>query len=106
MFEAEGQGRYSVRQMVIGHAQQGGTPTPFDRITATRLAYHAIQYLDDQLTRGSANYAAASSEDATLMAPLRTVTDEMDWDNQRPRLQWWMKLRDVFDQLSRRPGQE
>ncbi|HMR49258.1 MAG TPA: 6-phosphofructokinase [Arachnia sp.] len=106
MFEAEGQGRYSVRQMVIGHAQQGGTPTPFDRINATRLAYHAIRYLDDQLAAGSADYAAASSENATLMAPLRAVTDEMDWDNQRPRRQWWMTLRDVFDQLSRRPGQE
>lgn len=106
MFEAEGQGRYSVRKMVIGHAQQGGSPTPFDRITATRLAYHAIQYLDDQLSQGSADYAAASSEDATLMAPLRAVMDEMDWDSQRPRRQWWMRLREVFDQLSRRPGQE
>ena len=43
---------------------------------------------------------------AGLLAPLRDVTGDMDWDNQRPKRQWWMQLRPVFDQLSRRPGQE
>ena len=106
LFEAEGKGLYSVRQAVIGHVQQGGVPTPFDRINATRLAYQAVANLDGQLQAGSADYVAASSATPGLMAPLREVTDGMDWDNQRPRSQWWMALRPVFDQLSRRPGQE
>lgn len=106
LFEAEGHGMYSVRQAVIGHVQQGGVPTPFDRINATRLAYLAIANLDAQLAGGSAHYMAASNEAEGLMAPLRTVTEGMDWDNQRPLRQWWLALRPVFDQLSRRPGQE
>ncbi|MDF1490326.1 6-phosphofructokinase [Tessaracoccus sp. HF-7] len=106
MFEAEGKGRYTVRQMVIGHAQQGGIPTPFDRINATRLASQAVAYLDAQVTDGKAEYGAASSSDPSLIAPLRHVLEEMDWDNQRPSTQWWTDLRPVFDQLSRRPGQE
>jgi len=40
------------------------------------------------------------------MSPLRIVLEDMDWDNQRPKHQWWRSLRPVFDQLSRRPGQE
>ena len=106
LFEAEGHGLYSVRDAVVGHIQQGGSPSPFDRINATRLAYMAISNLDAQLVEGRSEYVAASSEAPGLLAPLRDVTGDMDWDNQRPKRQWWMQLRPVFDQLSRRPGQE
>lgn len=106
LYEAEGKGRYSVRQAIIGHVQQGGTPTPFDRINATRLAYKAVANLDEQLQAGSTHYVAAASAEPGLMAPLREVTAGMDWELQRPREQWWLTLRSVFDQLSRRPGQE
>lgn len=106
LFEAEGKGKFSVRQAVVGHIQQGGTPTPFDRINATRLAYTGIKHLHEQLSEGTANYSAASSTAPGLFASLRDIADGMDWDNQRPHDQWWMGLRPVFEQLSRRPGQE
>lgn len=95
-----------MRDAVIGHIQQGGVPSPFDRINATRLAYLAVTNLDAQLQAGRTDYVAASSGAPGLLAPLREVTAGMDWDNQRPHDQWWMSLRPVFDQLSRRPGQE
>lgn len=106
LFEAEGKGRFTVRDFSVGHIQQGGTPTPFDRINATRLAYNGIKQLHRQLQRGQANYVAASAAAESLFAPLRDIADKMDWENQRPYDQWWMELRPVFDQLSRRPGQE
>lgn len=106
LFEAEGQGRFTVRQAVVGHMQQGGTPSPFDRINATRLAHYALVHLDGQLTAGTALYSAAWRGATDLYAPFRNVTDQMDWENQRPRDQWWMDLRTVFLQLSRRPGQQ
>ncbi|NLE97982.1 MAG: 6-phosphofructokinase, partial [Propionibacterium sp.] len=105
MFEAEGHGRYTVRQAVVGHLQQGGIPSPFDRINATRLAYHAIAYLDDQIEAGKADYGAAETAVEGLMSPARRIMDMMDWPNQRPRDQWWLKLVAVADELSRRPGQ-
>lgn len=106
IFEAEGLGKYSVREAIVGHLQQGGSPSPFDRINATRLAYRGIKYLDQQLTDGTSAYAAASSRTPGLFAPLRDITDGMDWDNQRPYDQWWRTLEPVFAQLSHRPGQE
>ena len=106
LFEAEGRGMFSVRQAVVGHMQQGGTPSPFDRINATRLAHNALVHLDRQLAEKTAHYSAASRGAPGLFAPFRDVTDQMDWENQRPRDQWWMNLRPVFLQLSRRPGQQ
>lgn len=105
MFEAEGHGRFTVRQAIVGHIQQGDVPSPFDRINATRLAYHGIAYLDDQLNAGRNEYGAAESGVEGLFSPARHVMEEMDWDNQRPRSQWWLGLRAVADELSRRPGQ-
>lgn len=32
-----------VRTTLLGHVQRGGTPTPFDRVLATRFGYHAAQ---------------------------------------------------------------
>ncbi len=106
LFEAEGRGMFSVREAVIGHMQQGGTPSPFDRINATRLAHNALVHLDKQLAEKTAHYSAASRGAVGLFASFRDVTDQMDWENQRPRDQWWMSLRPVFLQLSRRPGQQ
>ena len=45
LFEAEGKGLYDVRSAILGHMQQGGTPSPFDRIQATRLAGKCIDWL-------------------------------------------------------------
>lgn len=106
LFEAEGKGKFTVRDAVVGHMQQGGTPSPFDRINATRLAFTGIRHLHQQLLDGTSRYSAASSTFPGLFAPLRDATDGMDWDNQRPFQQWWMGLRPVFELLSRRPGQE
>lgn len=106
LFDAEGDGSFSVRANVVGHVQQGGAPSPFDRINATRLAWSAVHHLDRQLAAGKKGYWAASAAAPGFFAPMRDVTDDMDWENHRPREQWWMELRPVFEQLSRRPGQD
>ncbi|WP_255574284.1 6-phosphofructokinase [Austwickia sp. TVS 96-490-7B] len=38
----EGRSLFDVRQAVLGHLQQGGSPTPFDRLLATRLVKAAV----------------------------------------------------------------
>ncbi|GAB3821378.1 6-phosphofructokinase [Tessaracoccus terricola] len=106
LFDAEGDGSFTVRANVVGHVQQGGAPSPFDRINATRLAWSAVHRLDRQLQAGETGYWAASAHAPGFFAPLRDITDAMDWDNHRPREQWWMELRPVFERLSRRPGQD
>ena len=65
-----------------------------------------IGYLDRQLRAECSEYAAAHAGTEGLFAPLRDVTADMDWEKMRPHTQWWRSLREPFDILSRRPGQE
>ncbi|WP_171255022.1 6-phosphofructokinase, partial [Acinetobacter lactucae] len=49
LLEEESHGMYDVRQVVLGHMQQGGSPSPFDRLLANRLGYRALNLIDDEL---------------------------------------------------------
>ncbi len=48
IFEAESNDLFEVRQTILGHVQQGGDPSPFDRIQATRFAARCIDFLIEQ----------------------------------------------------------
>ncbi|XCB30494.1 6-phosphofructokinase [Arcanobacterium hippocoleae] len=45
IFEEEGGGLFDVRASIIGHMQQGGNPSPFDRTLAVRMVHKAISSL-------------------------------------------------------------
>ena len=45
LFEADGGDEFDVRKAVLGPIQQGGSPSPLDRIQAVRLAYFAVRNL-------------------------------------------------------------
>ncbi len=45
LFEKEGGGLFDVRQSILGHVQQGGDPSPFDRIQATRFAVRCVDHM-------------------------------------------------------------
>ena len=51
-------GLYEARQAILGHLQQGGNPTPFDRIQATRLARQCVETLIDRAEEGSSAASA------------------------------------------------
>ena len=40
----------SVRTMVLGHIQRGGSPSNFDRVFAARLGYRAVELLREDVT--------------------------------------------------------
>ena len=106
LFEEESQGRFDVRQAILGHTQQGGTPSPFDRILATRLAARCIDYLIESLERKSTEGAFVGlSEGKVTIFPLKQMADMVDWANRRPKEQWWMALRPMVRAMARQPGE-
>ncbi|MBX9876667.1 MAG: 6-phosphofructokinase [Beijerinckiaceae bacterium] len=49
ILEEESQGAFDSRWVVLGHLQQGGSPSPLDRIRGIRLAVLAMSYIEARL---------------------------------------------------------
>ncbi|MGC3953736.1 MAG: 6-phosphofructokinase [Propionicimonas sp.] len=97
VLEEEGRGRYDVRQAVLGHVQQGGSPTPADRLLAARLVSHALHALDDQFAAGTAEGEYLGLADGAIHRyPITHLNDGLDLEFRRPRNQWWLALRPVM----------
>ena len=47
LFAEEGKGVFSVRLNVLGHMQQGGVPSPFDRNYGTKMAAKSVQWFKE-----------------------------------------------------------
>lgn len=115
MIKEESHGRFESRFAIPGHVQQGGTPSPMDRVRAVRLAVRCVQFLE--------GYTGKSSEeivtDETSMSVIgikgasvvfgsmaRLEKEETNWKDRRPLDEAWLSLRSVVDVLSGRPRAE
>jgi 6-phosphofructokinase 1 len=94
LFEREGGDLFDVREAVLGHVQQGGNPSPFDRIQATRLASHSIRELIDVANRTEPTSLIAGLRHGKVhFTPLDELPHLMDPHVRRPRRQDWLDLR-------------
>ncbi len=107
VFEEEGGDLFDVRQAILGHMQQGGDPSPFDRIYGTRLAAGAIDFLERQIP--DAEYTSACMGQIggeILFTELMDIPRQLDVEHARPKKQWWMSLRGIIRIMSQSQPQE
>ena len=96
LFEEEGGDLFDVRQAILGHLQQGGDPSPFDRILATRLASRSIDFIEEQVISNEPISACIGlSKGEIKFTDLEDVPRMLDMEHSRPKKQWWLKLSDV-----------
>ncbi|MCI0519700.1 MAG: 6-phosphofructokinase [Chloroflexi bacterium] len=96
LFEQEGGGLFDVRQSILGHMQQGGNPSPFDRIQATRLATRCIDFLIQQAESNSTRSAFIGLQGREIkFHDLDDFPRMTDYEEQRPKAQWWMDLQHI-----------
>jgi 6-phosphofructokinase 1 len=102
LFEQEGGDLFDVRQAILGHLQQGGDPSPFDRILATRMASASVDYLIQEAEKGSAGAAGfiGLREGKLSITPMDELPRLMDIENDRPREQWWRQLAPIAQLLA------
>jgi 6-phosphofructokinase 1 len=104
LFEEEGHELFDVRQAILGHLQQGGNPSPFDRIQATRLAARCIEHLTE--TAGEPNppvkFTGLQGGEIRFYN-IEDIPRMADTTFSRPKQQWWLDLRTVARVLSK-PG--
>jgi len=101
LFEEESDGLFATQEVILGAVQEGGSPSPFDRILATRLAGHAVAVLDDQLRRGAADAVCVGLVEGAVRAqPLDRLLDGTGAGPNAALGQWWLDLRPVADLLA------
>eukprot|EP00090_Calanus_glacialis_P039893 TRINITY_DN6947_c0_g1_i3.p1 TRINITY_DN6947_c0_g1~~TRINITY_DN6947_c0_g1_i3.p1 ORF type:complete len:785 (-),score=277.64 TRINITY_DN6947_c0_g1_i3:304-2658(-) len=99
LYSEEGRDKFTVRNNVLGHMQQGGWPSPFDRNVATKMAAKTVTWLVEQLTHCAARDGTVHAEDpstATLLGmrtraykfqPVQQIKQETDFKFRLEELQ-------------------
>ena len=89
-------------ELLLGHLQQGGDPSPFDRNLATRLVTHCIDRLIGQCSAAQADASfigvAEGRVQFTGFEPFSRLVDAV---HQRPKEQWWLGLREGVEPLAK-----
>lgn len=113
LYSEEGKGLFSARQNVLGHMQQGGSPSPFDRNMGTKQAANTVEWMIDQLkkcTKADGTVFTDSPDTAVLMGvirrqycftPLQQLKKETNFEQRIPKHQWWLKLRPLLRILAK-----
>jgi 6-phosphofructokinase 1 len=102
LFEEEGGELFEVRQSILGHMQQGGDPSPFDRIFATEFATQSVDYLIEKAAANTADAGFIGFDDGAIrIHNLEDFPRMVDQAWERPRTQWWMSLRPIARLLAR-----
>ncbi|KAL2918906.1 6-phosphofructokinase, alpha subunit [Polyrhizophydium stewartii] len=125
ILRAESMGLFDARTAVLGHLQQGGVPTPLDRIRATRLAVKCVDWLEDvaaEIRAGAAADGASTAKlahmsifttnpehsavigirgAAVVLSPVLDLLKEVDLKARRTKNAWWMGLGRLVRVLSK-----
>lgn len=113
LFSEEGKGVFTTRKNVLGHMQQGGVPTPFDRNFGTKMAAKALDHLISQVeehSRPDGTVHASQPESATLLGmqkrhlcftPVEELSQYANFEKRIPKNQWWLKLRPLLRILAK-----
>ncbi|MDD7541269.1 MAG: 6-phosphofructokinase [Mobiluncus porci] len=97
VFKQESHGFYDVRTDAIGYLQQGGAPSPFDRLLATRLMYRAMARIDEALDNGENRIEYIGEENGKVsFHEIADMEKQVDPAKRRPREQWWMSMRPLI----------
>jgi 6-phosphofructokinase 1 len=105
LFEQAGGDLFDVRQAILGHIQQGGNPSPFDRIQATRLASESIDFLlgeVDQPTPAAGMIGLKGGE--IKFTSIYDFPRLVEPGYQRPKDQWWLQLRSIAETMDQTPN--
>ncbi|XP_026135894.1 ATP-dependent 6-phosphofructokinase, platelet type-like isoform X3 [Carassius auratus] len=114
LYSEEGKGVFDCRKNVLGHMQQGGSPSPFDRNFGTKISAKAMQWISKKLKesyREDEGRVFVNTEDsacllgmrrrALVFQPVIQLKDETDFVHRIPKEQWWLRLRPLMKILAK-----
>ncbi|KAM4828458.1 ATP-dependent 6-phosphofructokinase, platelet type [Thomomys bottae] len=111
LYSEEGKGVFDCRKNVLGHMQQGGAPSPFDRNFGTKISARAMEWITTKLKESAGIGKKFVSDDSIcvlgickrnlLFQPMTELRQKTDFEHRIPKEQWWLKLRPVMKILAK-----
>uniref|UniRef100_A0A8C0HRU4 ATP-dependent 6-phosphofructokinase n=1 Tax=Buteo japonicus TaxID=224669 RepID=A0A8C0HRU4_9AVES len=110
LYSEEGKGVFDCRKNVLGHMQQGGAPSPFDRNFGTKISAKAMQWISKKLKETYRKVFANTDDSVCLLGmrrrnlvfqPVAELKTETDFVHRIPKEQWWLKLRPLMKILAK-----
>uniref|UniRef100_A0A6I8P3X6 Phosphofructokinase, muscle n=1 Tax=Ornithorhynchus anatinus TaxID=9258 RepID=A0A6I8P3X6_ORNAN len=112
LYSEEGKGVFDSRKNVLGHMQQGGSPTPFDRNFGTKMGAKAVAWISGKIkecTRHGRIFANTADSACMLgmrkrslvFQPLTDLKEQTDFQHRIPKEQWWLRLRPILKILAK-----
>lgn len=100
----EAQDAFEVRKLILGHIQQGNSPSPMDRVLGADMAVKALDVAFHALADSPGKSivgCVGSSGSGLQFSPIAEVEKNMDTQNRRPFTQSWDNLIDAISALRR-----
>jgi len=113
LYSEEGKGIFTTRQNILGHMQQGGSPSVFDRNMGTKMAAKCVMWLMDNMAkfrRDDGTVFCNTSDTACLLGlqgrsygfhPVMDLVVKTDYEKRLPKTQWWMCMRPLLRILAK-----
>ncbi|XP_029557816.1 ATP-dependent 6-phosphofructokinase, liver type isoform X1 [Salmo trutta] len=112
LYSAEGKGIFDCRVNVLGHLQQGGAPTPFDRNFGTKLGVKAVQWLTEKMMNNfrqgrvfvnapDTASVIGFSKKVLSFIPVTDLKAQTDFEHRMPKVQWWQNLHQILKMLAK-----
>ncbi|KAI3385035.1 hypothetical protein SNEBB_005683 [Seison nebaliae] len=114
LYAEEGKGIFDVRMNVLGHEQQGGMPSPFDRNLGLKFATKSLWRMQEFLEgtkvdkdgmiqinkKDSACVVGLVTKQITF-TPVEDLVPNSDFNHRIATDQWWIKLRSLLRILAK-----
>ncbi|XP_033640938.1 ATP-dependent 6-phosphofructokinase, platelet type-like isoform X1 [Asterias rubens] len=112
LYAEEGKKIFTTRTNVLGHIQQGGAPSVFDRNMGTKLAVRASEFLRDVIEKNSKDGVVSTTDPNTAclvgiqkrhlaFRSVESLKKGTDFEHRIPTQQWWIKLRPLLRILAK-----
>jgi len=107
LYSEEGKQYFTTRVNVLGHMQQGGSPTPFDRNMGTKMAAKAVEWFIDKLSNEKTFNTPQSAVMLGIVkrqyrfTPIQELKLYTDFKHRIPCHQWWLNIRPLLRILAK-----
>ncbi|VDN07327.1 unnamed protein product [Thelazia callipaeda] len=110
LFSEESKGVFTAQVNYLGHIQQGGNPSPFDRINGYTMGAKVMTHLINQIkacSQGEKSDGTTASliglfGRREIMIPVEELADEVDFKHRLPKEQWWIRMKSLIKMLEHR----